>query len=210
MGWPHVAAARREFADTIAGLTPDQLDGESLCEGWSPHVVTAHLVSFVDVSLPRFALNLVRHRGRIGQAEDALARKLATRPIEDLLATMRGHADKEWSLPTFPEALTLADLVIHHQDVRRGLGLDTASSHEHVRMSLDFLTTHKRAAVLLETKGLLDGLRFHATDLDWSWGEGELISGPGESILMAVTRRDTFDELGGAGVPKLKARIAAI
>lgn len=209
MGWDNVATARNDFADTIEGLTPEQVTGTTLCEGWTPHLVTAHLVTFVDVPLPKFMFNVAKHRGNFDLAADVMARKLGERSTKDLLATLRDKASKGSPFPTFPEGLSLADTIIHHQDVRRGLGIDAAPSDEHVRMSLDFLTNERQAKLLLETKGLLDGLRLEATDVDWSWGEGELISGPAESILMAITRRDTTDELTGAGVATLKSRMAA-
>lgn len=210
MGWNNVAVARRDFADTISSLTPETIDGgATLCRGWSPHLVAAHLVTFVDVPLPKFMFNVLKHRGNFDKAADAMARKIAERPTADLLATLRNKADKGSAMPTFPEELTLADVVVHHQDVRRGLQLDAPARAEHVQMSLEFITTHKQAKLLLETKGLLDGLRLDATDLDWSWGDGETISGPGESILMAITRRDTTDELTGEGVETLASRIAA-
>ena len=45
-----------------------------------------------------------------------------------------------------------------------------------------------------------------ATDLDWSHGDGQLVSGPGEAILMQILGRDTADELTGDGVAVLAAR----
>jgi hypothetical protein len=106
----------------------------------------------------------------------------------------------------FPEGLTVADVVVHEQDVRRGLGLAGAPDPELVQYSLEFLTTHKRAKLLLEKPGLLEGLRFEATDLDWSSGSGALVSGPGEAILMTMLRRDVSSELTGDGVATLVSR----
>ncbi len=126
-----------------------------------------------------------------------MAQKIAKRSTEDLVATLRAKADKSAGLPIFPEGVTLADVVAHHQDVRRGLGLDAEPRAEHIKLSLEFLPTQKQAKALLETKGLFDGLRFDASDLDWTSGEGELVSGRGESILMAILRRDTTAELTG-------------
>ena len=209
MGWDSAALARKDFADTIEGLTPDQVKGTTLCDLWTPHLVAAHLVTFVDVPLPKFMFNVAKHRGNFDPAADEMAQKIGKRTTEDLVATLRAKAGKKSALPIFPEGLTLVDTVAHHQDVRRGLGIDVAPRAEHVKLSLEFLTTQKQAKALLETKGLLDGLRFEATDLDWSSGDGELVSGPGESILMAILRRDTTDELTGDGVATLKARIAA-
>lgn len=52
------------------------------------------------------------------------------------------------------------------------------------------------------------GLRLHATDIDWTHGEGPEVSGTGEALLMAMTgRAAVVDELGGPGKPVLAGRL---
>ena len=52
------------------------------------------------------------------------------------------------------------------------------------------------------------GLRFEATDLDWSAGDGALVSGPAEAILLAVANRPiALRDLGGDGANTLGNRI---
>ena len=209
-GWKLAARSRNEFADVIEALTPEQVEnGTTLCEGWSPHLVLAHAVTFVDVPLPKFMFNVAKSRGNFDAAADGMARTIAERPTSELVSTLRAKADKKSSMPMFPEGLTVADMIVHEQDVRRGLGLEGAPDPELVRYSLEFLTTHKQAKLLLEKKGLLDGLRFEATDLDWSSGSGDLVNGPGEAILMTMLRRDAAGELNGDGVGTLVSRAAA-
>ncbi|MFT6392556.1 MAG: hypothetical protein ACJA14_002082 [Ilumatobacter sp.] len=53
---------------------------------------------------------------------------------------------------------------------------------------------------------MLAGLRSEATDLDWSFGDGELVSGPGEALVMAMLRRDVNTELTGSGVAVVASR----
>jgi uncharacterized protein (TIGR03083 family) len=208
-GWKLAARARNEFADVIEGLTPEQVEsGTTLCEGWSPHLVLAHAVTFVDVPLPKFMFNVAKHRGNFDVASDVMARKIAQRPVSDLIATLRAKAGKTSSIPTFPEGLTVADMVVHAQDVRRALELDGAPDPELVAYSLEFLTTHKQAKLLLEKQGVLEGLRFEATDLDWSSGTGALVHGPGEAILMTMVRRNASSELTGDGVETLVSRVS--
>jgi len=44
------------------------------------------------------------------------------------------------------------------------------------------------------------GLRLHATDVDWTHGAGPEVTGPGESILMALAGRPVAaTELAGEG-----------
>lgn len=37
---------------------PEQRDAPTLCAGWTPHHMAAHLVTFVDVPLPKFMFNV--------------------------------------------------------------------------------------------------------------------------------------------------------
>ena len=57
-------------------------------------------------------------------------------------------------------------------------------------------------------KGLADGIRFEATDLDWSAGDGAVARGPGEAILLTMTgRRIAVVDLVGPGVDTLRGRL---
>lgn len=203
------AQARIEFADMIDSLSADQVDGQTLCTGWSPHVVAGHVATFVAVPLPKFMFTVAKNRGNFDRASDTMARKLAERPIGELAQLLRDRAMKKPSMPGFPSELNLGDAVVHAQDIRRGLGLDGAPTPELVQASLEFMTTQKQAKLLLEDADVLDGLRFEATDLDWSHGSGELVSGPGEAILMTMVRRDASGELTGDGVATLTSRTLA-
>ena len=94
------------------------------------------------------------------------------------------------------------DVAVHTQDVRRGLGLDGSLDDGVLRASLDWVTTHKQRKIHVDPKAI-EGLRLEATDMDWSWGDGALVSGPAEAILMALNRRDVGSELTGDGVARL-------
>jgi hypothetical protein len=51
-------------------------------------------------------------------------------------------------------------------------------------------------------------LTLTATDLDWTTGEGSLVEGPAEALLMELaSRRGVTSELSGSGVPVLAKRI---
>ena len=204
--WSMAARARRDFADMIDGLTPAQMNAPTLCDGWTPHLVAAHLVTFVDVPLLKFMFNVAKARGNFDLAADRMARKIAERPVGDLVATLRTKAEQKSKLPIFPGELSMVDAVVHTQDVRRALDLGGAPAAEIVRAGLEFLTTNKRAGVLLEHKVLLDGLQFESTDSDWTHGAGQLVSGTDEALLLGILRRPVFDELTGPGVGILRER----
>lgn len=205
-GWALAAKARRDYADLVEPLT-DRADESTLCGGWTVHHVTGHLAAFVDVGLPGFFLNMAKHRFDYDRAADTLARRHAERPMSELIASLRDKAGKKSSVPIFPGEMTATDVVVHTQDVRRGLGLGGAPDPELVGTALEFLTTHKMASSIVG-KNKYDGLRLEATDTGWAHGEGQLVSGPAESLMMAMAGRPVTDELTGDGVAVLRERFA--
>ena len=51
------------------------------------------------------------------------------------------------------------------------------------------------------------GLRLVATDMDWTWGDGAEVRGPGEAVLMAADGREqTLLDLAGPGLETLTRR----
>ena len=201
-GWQQAERARRDLADVVEGLDEQQLDGPTPCGDWTPRHILGHVTSFVDIGLGGFFLNMAKHRFDYDRAADTLARRMAERPVADLLSALRDNGAKKAWLPIFPEMLTVADAVIHTQDIRRGAGLDGRPADETLRSVLDFMVTDKQARNIGGPK--LDGLSFSATDLDWSTGSGQGVEGPAESILMAMAGRPVLDELTGDGVDRLR------
>ncbi|MFT4656176.1 MAG: hypothetical protein ACI8V4_000337 [Ilumatobacter sp.] len=65
-----------------------------------------------------------------------------------------------------------------------------------------YMSTNKRR----RHRDVLAGLRSEATDLDWSFGDGELVSGPGEALVMAMLRSDVNTELTGSGAAVVASR----
>jgi uncharacterized protein (TIGR03083 family) len=203
-GWMLAARARRDYADLVEPLI-DRAEERTLAGGWTVHHVTAHLASFVDVGLPRFFLNMARHRFDYDRAADALARREAQRPMAELIASLRDKAEQRSAIPTFPGEMTATDVVVHTQDVSRGLRLDRAPDAELVETALVFLSTDKKAGAIVG-KGKYDGLRFESTDGGWSHGNGLLVAGPAETLMMAMAGRPVWDELSGDGVTTLRDR----
>jgi hypothetical protein len=128
-----------------------------------------------------------------------MANRQLERPVVDVLATLRANATKSAPLPSFPEEMSVTDVAIHTQDVRRPLGLPGLLDESLLRTALNFLTTHKKANLLIDRRSI-DGLRFEATDIDWSFGEGSEISGTAEAIMMGLANRPVLDDLHGDGL----------
>ena len=202
MAWDLAAKARNDFADMVEGLTPEQLAAPTLCPEWDAKGVLAHLVMFVELGAFGFLGTIAKHRFDFDKAWIAASAQRHTRSTDDLIAALRDNAGKSAPLPGFPEELTVADVAIHTQDVRRPLGLDGSLDDEVLRRTLDFLVAHKQAKNLVDPPSL-EGIKLHATDLGWTHGEGDEVTGSGEAIMMALAHRPVLDELSGPGVARL-------
>jgi uncharacterized protein (TIGR03083 family) len=203
-----IADERRRIADLVASLTHAQLDVPSLCVDWTVKQVAGHLLSAID-SPPVALLPLIMRSGfQLHRANARLAVLTAERPAAELAAGLRAHAGNPFRPPIVGHPGQLTDLQVHGQDMRRPLGLPHGLRPDRLRVSLEFLTGGR--AVGFAPRRRLAGLRFEASDLDWSSGAGPAVTGPAEALMMAMTGRPVvLGELDGPGVPILRNRLAA-
>ncbi|WP_217809740.1 maleylpyruvate isomerase family mycothiol-dependent enzyme [Micromonospora sp. NBS 11-29] len=202
---PMIAAERRRTADLIDSLTPAQLDTPSLCGAWTVREVAGHLVSPLLGSPWRLLPLLVGAGFRPHLANARLARQVARRPPAELAAALREHAGHRFRPPVVGWHGTLTDLQVHAQDIRRPLGLPADLDPQRLRVSLDFLTGGR--AIGFVDRRRVAGLRFEATDLGWSAGDGPVVRGTGEALLLALSRRRVaLADLTGDGVARLADR----
>lgn len=104
----------------------------------------------------------------------------------------------------FGGRIALTDGVVHHQDIRRPLGLLREIPAERLRVVLDVA----RTAPTIGAAKRIRGLTLVATDLDRTTGAGPVVEGPAESLLMALAgRRGVAAELSGPGRPTLGERL---
>jgi uncharacterized protein (TIGR03083 family) len=201
-----IAVERREMADLIGSLTEDQLGTPSLCGEWTVRDVAAHL--YAAVSRPRGVLLLLFRNGfRLHRANAQLARELGRRPVAEIAAGLRDHAVNNFRPPVVGYLGPLTDLQVHGQDIRRPLGIYWQPDPVRVRVSLDFLVGGRAFGFVPGKRAA--GLRFEATDLAWSWGEGPTISGTAEALMLALCGRTVvLPELAGDGVATLERRLA--
>ncbi|MEI8082679.1 MAG: maleylpyruvate isomerase family mycothiol-dependent enzyme [Actinomycetes bacterium] len=201
-----IADERRGMADLVAGLTEEQLATPSLCGAWDVRSVVAHLLMPLVTSTPKFAIAMLRAGGNFNKANIQLTASVAKRPTADLIAGLREHADSQFTPPGFGPEAPLTDVLVHGQDIRRPLGIERTFPPDRIRVELDFLLTPAATRGLVR-KGILDGLELSATDLDWSAGSGEQVTGSAEAIMMSLTGRTVaLADLGGPGADVLSAR----
>ncbi len=203
-----IAAGRIRFADLVSQLDARQLSTETLCAGWDVHLMTAHLLLPFEVSFTRFALTALRHRGDTARTVDAVTRRIARRPLAELLAELREHAHTDVSPRRVGPEGQLVETAVHLRDVARPLGLDADVPLEHWRAVLDYLVSPGVAPAVLPG-GRLEGLVLRPTDLRWTHGQGAELVGTSEAIAMAVTgRRAALCDLDGPGAVLLDRRLS--
>jgi uncharacterized protein (TIGR03083 family) len=201
------AANRRLAADFFDGLTEEQLAARSLCAAWTVREVLAHLAMPLRFGLGHLMARIVRARGSVDRASEAVAAELAERPVRELTAVLREGADKRVRAPGVGPMGQMADGCIHLRDCARPLGLPHDVTLDDWRMVLDWLPT-RQASLGMVPRGRLDGLALRTTDQDWGWGSGAEVTGPSEAIAMAVSGRHVaLDDLTGAGLELLRGRM---
>lgn len=196
---------RTDLADLLASLTAEQWESPSLCEGWRVRDVVAHVFSYEDLDLPGLVARFVSgglNPDRINAAGIAAE---AGRSTEELVRRAREHVQPRGLTAMFGGRIALTDALIHHQDIRRALGMARDVPTERLRCALDFAPT----APPLRARKRVRGLELVATDIGWRSGKGPEVAGPAEALLMAVAgRRISLDELTGPGLPELAARMS--
>ncbi|HEY3263029.1 MAG TPA: maleylpyruvate isomerase family mycothiol-dependent enzyme [Pseudonocardiaceae bacterium] len=195
---------RSDLADFLRTLSPRQWEAQSLCAGWRVRDVVAHVISYDELDrralVRRFAKGLLRPGG-----PNAVGlREYGMRSPDELLALLRAHLEPTGLPAAFGGSVALVDGLIHHQDIRRPLGMPRAIPAERILPVLRHTLTSPRLLGFWRVRGL----RLAASDLDWSVGRGPEVRGPAEALLMAIAgRRGVAGELTGPGVVTLARRI---
>lgn len=182
-----IAAERREFADVLSGLPAEAWDAPTLCEGWNVRHVVAHMTMPFRTSLPKFVAGMLRARGNFDKAADRWARGDAAKLTpRQLTACVRDNAGHRWKPPGDGFEAALSHDVIHGLDVTVALGLDRTVPLERVEVILTSPGSEKGRKFF----GVdLSGIELRATDLDWSLGEGTVVAGKAQHLLLLTSGR---------------------
>jgi hypothetical protein len=193
------------LADFFDRLNESQLQTRNVCDAWSVREVLGHLVMPLTGGTGGFLVHLVRARGSLDRASEAIAKDLARRPVSELTALLRELAEQHGRAPGVGPMGQMADGCLHLRDCARPLGLRSDVTLDDWRMVLDWLPSGVPGLV---PKRRAAGLRLMAEDQDWSWGDGEGINGPSEALAMALAGRVVaLDDLCGPGVHLLRTRL---
>lgn len=196
-------AERAELADFLGSLPHEQWDSPSLCAGWQVRDVVAHIVSYEEHGNADLLRRLVRARLRPHKLNDVAITEYNDLEPAALVAFLREHLQPHGVTATFGGGVGLVDGLIHHQDIRRPLGMPRTIPDERLRYALRFAVTAPPIRGFWRARGI----RLVATDLDWARGTGPEARGPAEAVLMAMAGRPSIaGELTGPGASLLAGR----
>ena len=196
-----------DFSAYLHSLDDADWERPSLCEGWRVRDVVGHILYGNEMHLATLPFRLARYgfsSDRSGKAY-SIARAEGRSPSE-LVQAFDERDPWAGTGRVFPPRLVLLDRLVHHQDIRRALGHPRVVPEERVAAALDATPT---LGSVFGAKRRTKGLRFEATDLDWTWGDGPEVAGPGEALVMTMLgRARPLPELSGPGVEQFAARVA--
>lgn len=170
---------RAALVETVESLTDDEFEhGKTLCEGWTPRDVLAHVVG-TDLRL----FDYVKAFGSISRGNARIVEALRPLSREELTAKARAWADSPALASRVVAFALLGDNAVHHQDVLRPLGRTREIPEASRRAIL-------REGMVLGGKRLLS-YRVEPSDVGRAAGRGRVVRGTAEQLGMWLAGRDS-------------------
>jgi len=182
---PAVAAEFASLAGLLAVISEAQWDTPSMCRGWRVREVVAHMTMPARYSQEEFMTELSRCEFDFTRLSNELASRDASRPADELVASLRSGIMQRWTPPGGGYYGALTHVVIHGLDVTVPLGAPRPPDQT-IRIVLDNLTADGGHA---HFGTVINGRRFQATDLDWSHGSGQVLRGAAADLALALCGR---------------------
>jgi uncharacterized protein (TIGR03083 family) len=183
-----IATERRALADALDGLTAEQWNAPTMCEGWTPRHVLAHLTMPFRISEQEFLAGLQQAGGDFTAYSDAIADRDSGLPPADLVAVLRANADNPWSPPGGGLIGALSHDLIHGLDITWPLSIGYAIPNEAMTAVLDMIVSPGSTTVF----GVpIDGISLRAADVGWTSGAGRgLLAGNSRDLLLMLAGRN--------------------
>lgn len=205
---PLVEAERLDLADFLETLDEHEWTAPSLCSGWTVRDVAAHLTLSTRQTTIGTLARVARARGDIDAvfADWARERSAACGPAE-VIAQLRATAGSTHRLTISSPFDPLVDILVHGQDIARPLGRERPVLPERAIPALG----HAWTSSFYGAPKRFAGLRFVATDGDWSTGDGPLeVHAPLSDLLLLATGRTAgLTGVTGPGATEAATRLPA-
>jgi uncharacterized protein (TIGR03083 family) len=204
--WRVIEQQRLSLADLLDGLTDEQWNAPSLCDGWRVRDVAAHVALAPQAPSPlAMAVEAVRAGGRFHKLNRDVSVRHAEEPGVDLVAELREHAASRRLPKVTNYRNILFDILVHGQDIAIPLGIERTMPVDAARAGVERVWT---MGWPFGVKRDLKRFRYTATDVDWSAGAGPEVTGPIDALLLALTGRPAaLARLSGPGVAALTDQV---
>ncbi|WP_214325275.1 maleylpyruvate isomerase family mycothiol-dependent enzyme [Nonomuraea sediminis] len=199
--WQAIDQERSSLADLFDGLSDQEWETPSLCQGWRVRDVAAHL-TLAQMGW-RFGLTeFLKARGGFDRMVHDSAVRQAALPVRQYGILLRAMVGSRRKAPVISDLEPLIDAIVHGQDIAVPLGRErpvppaagAVAAQRVWEMSWPFFARRR-----------MRGIRLAATDCDWSAGEGSLVEGPIGAILLVLTGRPAgASMLSGEGLVTLR------
>jgi uncharacterized protein (TIGR03083 family) len=201
-----ITSQRGRLIALLEGFTTEEWNTPSLCAGWKVRDVVGHLVSILEVPMPKF-VGKVLLAGSFDKVADRFAREIGAREPRALVDSFRVLAGKQFAPPGVGPIAPLTDLLVHTRDLERPLGLASTLDMQSMHTVLNYVCGGKARGFVPPKR--TNGFRFVAADSDWSIGSGPVVTGPAEAIMLAATNRPSaVADLSGDGLTSFAMRLA--
>jgi len=200
------ADERADIAVFLESLRPAQWEASSLCDRWRVRDVVGHLLVAYEVGPGRMLWEVSRSgfSPDVAIARVAIARASGVSTSE-LVAAWKA-ARRRWDrlAGVAPPRGFFYDHYVHHQDMRRPLGVPRVVPPAKLFALLECVPRYNG----FRSRQRARGLRLVATDVDWSHGDGPLVTGTAEALLLALAGRPVaLADLRGDGLAVLSSRV---
>jgi uncharacterized protein (TIGR03083 family) len=184
-----VAPTCNGLADLLASAPAHAWDAASLCEGWQVRHVVAHVTMPARLTPEQFGTEMAAARGDFNALSNNVAARDAVLPIAEHLAHLRSPALHGWQPPGGGAAGALSHAVIHSLDVTIALDRPSVAPVEAMAAVLDQLAEANGTTFDVD----LGDMRLEADDIDWGWGEGEVLRADAGRLIALMSGRTLPD-----------------
>ena len=184
--WAHIDEQRADLADLLDTLSPEQWETPSLCPGWTVRHVAAHITQSTT-SWGRLTFELLRSGFRFNAVTLRMAREDRRTP-QEITAALRAMVGGRRRPPGTAVADPLMDVLVHGQDIAVPLGIERTMPTAQAVVVAERLW---KMGYPFNARRRFPNVSFTATDADFSVGDGDVVRGTVQDIVMTLSGRRT-------------------
>ena len=184
--WAHIDEQRADLADLLDTLSPEQWETPSLCPGWTVRHVAAHITQSTT-SWGRLTFELLRSEFRFNAVTLRMAREDRRTP-QEITAALRAMVGGRRRPPGTAVTDPLMDVLVHGQDIAVPLGIERTMPTAQAVVVAERLWT---MGFPFNARKRFPNVSFTATDADFSVGDGDVVRGTVQDIVMTLSGRRT-------------------